>query len=202
MRINFLGAVVSLAVLLLTACSEPPKGESSGDSGPGKPVTGKNAFWPMYKSAYTWASDMVPIKIESKDAPGSKNEPGNAAMWTATFGSQRRHEAVVITYSIAAHPPDIVKGINVGHPFSWAGPTREALAFQTSDLSVDSDAAYKTALAQASAWVKKHPEKEASFALGNSSRFSGPVWYVLWGDSKTGYGVFINAKTGEVAKPK
>lgn len=203
MRLNFLRAVVSIAVLLLTACSEAPKeSSSSGSSVPSTPVTGKTAFWPMYKSAYTWASDMVPLKLESKDAPGSKSPPGSAGMWTGTFGSQRLREAVVITYSIAAHPPEILKGVNVGHPFPWAGPTREALAFQSSDLSVDSDAAYKTALTQANAWVQKHPDKEVSFALGNSARFSGPVWYVLWGDSKNGYAAFVEAKTGQMAKPK
>ena len=201
MHINFLRAVVSVALLLLIACSEPPKETSSGESVSSTPVTGKTAFWAMYTAAYKWSSDMVPIKLESKDAPGSKSEPGNAAMWTATFGSQRRHEAIVMTYAIAAHPPDISKGINKGHPFPWAGPTREALAFQTSDLSVDSDAAYKTALAQAQAWLKKHPDKDVSFALGNSDRFSKPVWYVLWGDSKNGYSVFVDAKTGQVAKP-
>jgi len=202
MRTIFLRAVVSIAILFLTACSEPPKESSSCSSTPGSPVTGKTAFWPRDTSAYKWSSDMVPIKLESKDAPGSKSEPGKAGTWTATFGSQGRREAVVITYAIAAQPPEIVKGVNVGHPFPWAGPTHEALAFQSSDLSVDSDAAYKTASTQASAWLKKHPDKEVSFALGNSSRFSGPVWYVQWGESKNGYGIFIDAKSGEVAKPK
>ena len=204
MRTIFLRAVVSIALLFLTACSEPPKESSSGSSTPSAPVTGKTAFWPMYTAAYKWSSGMVPIKLESKDPPGSKSEPGKAGTWTATFGSQGRREAVVLTYAITAQPPEIVKGVNVGHPFPWAGPTHEALAFQSSDLTVDSDAAYKTASTQpgASAWLKKHPDKEVSFALGNSARFGGPVWYVLWGDSKTGYGVFIDAKTGQVAKPK
>jgi hypothetical protein len=203
MRINFLRAVVSMAVLLLTACSEAPKTDSTsgGDSVPSTPVTGKTAFWPMYKSAYAWASDMMPLRVESKDAPGSKSEPGKAGTWKATFGSTRRREAIDITYSVAAHPPEIARGINVGHPFPWAGPTLDALAFQTSDFSVDSDAAYKTALGQAQAWLKKHPDKEVSFTLGHASRFSAPVWYVLWGDNKIGYSVYINAKTGEITKP-
>ena len=202
MRNILLRAVVTIAILFLTACSEAPKESSGGASGPSTPVTGKTAFWPMYTAAYKWASEMVPLKLESRDAPGSKSEPGKATTWAATFGSQRRREAIVITYATAAQPPDIVKGVNVGHPFPWAGPTHEALAFQSSDLGVDSDAAYKTASDKASAWLKKHPDKNVSFALGNSSRFSGPVWYVLWGDSKDGYGLFIDAKTGQVAKPR
>jgi len=201
---NCLKAVLSIAVLLLAACSEAPKEKEATTEKPfpSDPVTGKTAFWELYKSAHSWAADLVPLKLESKTAAGKTNEAGKAAIWVGTFGSPKRREAILITYAIAANPPDTLKGINVGHPFPWSGPTDQALAFQTSDLSVDSDAAYKTASDQASAWLKKHPDKtEATFALGHASRFPAPVWYVQWGDNKNGYGAFINAKTGEVAKP-
>lgn len=193
-------AVVSLTLLLLTACSEPPKTESNEKPFPSSPVTGKTAFWELYRSAHSWAADLLPLKQESRTAPGVKNEDGKAAIWTGTFGSTSRHQAIIITYAVAPNPPDISKGINVGHPFPWAGPTKDALAFQTSDLATDSDAAYKTALAKADAWAKKHPDKEASFSLGNAARFGTPVWYVLWGDPKTGFSVYVNAKTGEIVK--
>jgi len=196
--------LVSIALLFLTACSESPKTESTGSdtAGPSGPVTGKDAFWQMYKLAYSsWAKDLMPVKLESKEVAGVKNEAGKAGMWKATFGSTSKHEVVEITYSVVAQPPDITKGINFGHKVPWAGPTGDAMTFGTADLSVDSDAAYKTASAQADAWIKKHPDTQPSFALGKSNRFSTPVWWVLWGDSKTGYGVFINAKTGAVAKP-
>jgi hypothetical protein len=76
-----------------------------------------------------------------------------------------------------------------------------ALPFDTADFSVDSDVAYSTALAQANAWVSKNPGKEVSMTLGNASRFPAPVWYVLWGDNKkSGYAVFVNAKSGAVVK--
>lgn len=200
MHHNCLKAAVSVAVLLLTACSEPPKAETE-KAFPSSPVPAKTAFWEMYKSAHSWSADLVPLKLESKTAPGVKNEAGKAAIWSGTFGSPGKRQAIVISYAVAADPPDITKGVNVGHPFPWAGPTRDALAFQTSDLLVDSDAAYKTALTEAEPWLKKHPDKETSFALGNADRFKTPVWYVLWGDSKTGYSVFVSAKTGEVTKP-
>jgi hypothetical protein len=201
---NCLRVVVAIAVLLMTACSEPPKaGTASNEpSASSDPVPGKTAFWAMYKSAYAWSSDIVPLKLESKQVPGVKNADGKAGMWTATFGSYKKHEAVVITYAVVAHPPDIYKGINVGHPLTWGGPSSDVMPFQTSELATDSDAAYKTAQAQADSWLKKHPDKEASFLLGkNPTRFAAPVWYVLWGDTKNGYGVFVNATTGAVAKP-
>lgn len=200
-----LKAALTIAVLLITACSEPPKETPATNeaSGPATPIPGKKAFWEMYKSAYSWANDMVPLKLESKELPGIKNDGGNAGMWSATFGSFRKHQYLVITYAVAPNPPDIYKGNNVGHPVPWGGPARDAMPFQGSDLVVDSDAAYKTALAQADSWLKKHPDKPISFQLANNpTRFATPVWYVLWGDNKSGYSVFVNAKTGDVAKPR
>ena len=200
---NCLKAVLSIAVLLLAACSEAPKEKETSTEKPfpSEPVTGKTAFWELYKSAHSWAADQVPLKLESKTAPGKKNEEGKAAIWVGTFGSSRRKEAITITYAVAPNPPDTLKGINIGHAFPWGGPTPQALQFQTSDLATDSDAALKTASEQAGPWLKKHPEKEVSFTLGHAARFKAPVWYVLWGDSKNGYSVFVDAKTGEVAKP-
>lgn len=131
-----------------------------------------------------------------------KNDAGKAVMWTAAFASPSRHEARVFTYAVAAHAPDIYKGVTVGHSLPWGGPTRDVMPFQSSDFSIDSDAAYKTALPQASAWASKHPSQEVSFTLGNAARFSGPVWYVLWGDKKAGYGVFVSAQTGALVKEK
>jgi hypothetical protein len=101
---------------------------------------------------------------------------------------------------VAAQPPDISKGITVGNALTWNGPTRDAMPFETSDFSVDSDAAYRVALVQAAAWVKQHPDKPASLALGNTAQFTGPVWYVLWGDRKSGYAVYVSARTGQVVK--
>lgn len=201
MQCNCLKAVLSLAILL-AGCSEAPKTESNEKPFPSTPVTGKTAFWELYRAAHSWAADLVPLKLESNSAPGVKNEAGNAAIWVGTFGSSSRRQAIMITYAVAAKPPDITKGINVGHPFSWGGPNKDALSFQTGDLTIDSDAAYKTALAKAEPWLKKHPDTEASFSLGNAARFGTPVWYVLWGDSKTGYSIYVNAKNGDVMKPK
>ena len=202
-----LQAVAALfAVLLLAACSEQPKttqastNASADSTAVSAPVSGKAAFWEMYKTAHTWAADLAPLSLESKDVPGVKNEDGKAAMWTATFGSPSKRQALTIHYAVAAHGPDIPKGIVVGHAMPWGGPSSEALPFTSSDFATDSDAAYKTALSQAEPWLKKHPGKEATMALGNASRFPAPVWYVLWGDKKMGYAVYVNAKTGAVVK--
>ena len=203
---RFKAAAALACLFFLTSCSQTPQAspkaeaEAAKPAAAGGPVSGKTAFWEMYKSAHTWATDLVPLTLESKTLAGVKNESGKAAMWTATFGSLRKHEARTFTYAVAAQPPDIAKGVSVGRGLSWSGPTQSALPFDTSDFSVDSDGAYQTAQAQAAAWVKQHPGKEPSLAMGNASRFDGPVWLVHWGDQKSGYAVYINAKSGAVVK--
>lgn len=212
MRTNFPGiAVLLFSVLSTMACSEHPKpaqaSEASAEaspeaSAPSVAVPAKTAFWAVYKSAYAWSSDAVPLKLESKVLPGLKNDEGRAAMWVATFGSVRRRQAIEMSYAVAAQPPDIVKGVNVGHPVSWTGPTRDVMPFQGSDIVTDSDSAYKMAVGKAQPWLKSHPDKQVSFLLGyNATAFATPVWYVAWGDRKLGYRVFVNARNGEVAKP-
>ena len=205
MRI-YLKAAVVIAILVLTSCSSEPAKKSGSildkPAVPEGPISGKTAFWEMYNSAHSWAADVAPLSLASKEVPGAKNADGKAAMWSATFGSPSLHQFRTYSYAIAESKPDIVKGIMIGNVQPWGGPAKDALTFSTSDLAVDSDAAYQTALAQATSWVSKNPGKEVSLTLGNASRFTGPVWYVLWGDKKSGYSVFVDAKTGAIAKPK
>jgi hypothetical protein len=203
-------AVALVALWMVTACWQALP-VLAGDTKPAPPsaatpspdaVSAKTAFWEMYKLAHSWASDLVPLKVESKTVPGMRNGAGKAVKWTATFGSPSRHEARVFTYSAVTQAPDTRKGVTVGNPLPWPGPTRDALPFDTGDFAVDSDAVYNAAFAQASTWAKAHPDKEVTLSLGNASRFPAPVWYVLWGDSKSGYAVFVNAKSGAVINQK
>lgn len=197
-------AAVVVGLLVLTSCSsESPQTDKKADAAQpavGEPVSAKTAFWEMYKSAHTWAGDLTPLAVESREIPGIKNSGGKAAMWTATFGSPSKREARIFSYAVASHAPDIYKGITVGNPQPWSGPVPKALPFDTSDFTTDSDAAYQTALAQASAWAGKNSDQEVSFRLGNASRFPAPVWYVLWGNEKSGHAVYVNAKTGAIVK--
>jgi hypothetical protein len=192
-----------LLLLILTSCNEAPKASREEKAGGrAEPVTAKTAFWEMYKSSHSWAADRVPLAVASKTVTGVKNEAGKAGMWTATFASPGRHEARIYTYSVVSAAPDIYKGVTQSHPIRWGGATQDALPFETSQFAIDSDKAYDTAAAQAAAWMKKHPDKEVSFTLGNAARFSGPVWYVLWGEQKSGYSVLVNASTGAIIKQK
>ncbi len=210
MRKKYFKAVLLVAVLGLTACSsEPakaPEAKTDTDAakkapaGPPEPVLGKTAFYEMYTPAHTWAADLVPISLKSGEVAGVKNADGKAGVWTAVFGSPSQRLARTYTYSVAEELPTIAKGIKAESPEPWAGPTTSVMTFQTSDFTVDSDAAYKAAATKAGDWLKdpENASKPVSLSLGAAARFPAPVWYLLFGNTKSGFVAYVNATTGNI----
>jgi hypothetical protein len=206
MKLDLGRAIVCSAVLVLTACSSEPtatapkadaeKEAAKEPAGPPQPVSAKTAFWEVYKPARTWATDLQPIGLKSEDVEGVEADKGLAARWTIAFVSPSRHELRTYYYSVANKPPLIFKGVKADGPLPWAGPSADAMPFSNSDFAIDSDAAYKTAVEKADAWLKKHPGKTPQISLGNSSRYAAPLWYFLWGDKKDGFAAYVNATTG------
>ena len=200
-----LKAAAAIFAFIATACSEAPKTSETKTeakkeaSKPPEPVSGKTAFYEMYKPARAWASDFLPLSLASGEVPNMKNEAGKAAMWTAVFVSPSRREARTLSYSVVDQGTTIHKGITVGGAEPWSGPTAKSEPFQTTQFVIDSDVAYETASHKAAAWLKNHPGRSVSFYLGNASRFPAPVWYVLWGNNKSGYAAYVNATTGAIA---
>src|SRR5262245_47420785 len=122
-----LKTAVVIAILVLSSCGVPPsssekKAEATKSLAPQVPITGRNAFWEMYKPARAWAPDIVPLALESKTIPGIKNADGKAAMWSATFGSPKLHQFRTFSYSVAESKPDVVQGIMIGNAQPWSGP--------------------------------------------------------------------------------
>jgi hypothetical protein len=205
MKLDLLPAILIGAVLGLAACSGPapatPKADPEAETkkeptGQPQPVSAKTAFWEMYKPARAWAADLQPIGLKNNEIEGVAADKGLAAMWTAAFVSPSRHEVRTYYYSIVARPPLISKGVKADNALPWSGPTADAMSFQISDFATDSDAAFLTAAAHADAWLKKHPGKKAAMSLGNASRYSAPMWYLLWGDKKDGFAAYVNATLG------
>jgi len=195
-------AVSIAAILALAACSEAPQTTATPETQvqkeppkPTGPVDAQTAFYEMYKPARTWAPDLLPLTLGSGDAPGIKQEDGKFGKWTAVFVSPSRREARTFTYTVG-------QGVAAGEEESWSGATPNSRPFQLIEFTVNSDAAYQTALKQAQSWVKSHPGKEPAFSLFNASRYPAPVWYILWGTKSNGYGVIVNAMTGAVVKGK
>ncbi len=203
-------SVVALAGLLLAGCNQstqPPVTDVSAAAKPAGPpqlATAKTAFAAIYPSARNWTADVVMLKLVAKEIPGFKNEAGKAAMWEATFASPSRHQYRVDTYAITTILPQIHKGATAGLPMPWGGFTRDTMPIDPSSFNVDSDAAYTTAAADATAWLKKNPAKKlADPALGNVFKVHAVVWYFMWGDQKSGYyNAFVDADTGKVLKVK
>ncbi len=202
--------VTAVAALLLASCSQSTKPIASNQSeaatkseGPPQVVPAKTAFGQMFAAAHSWAPDVVVLKVTAKEVPGFKNEAGKAAMWEATFASPNQHAYRVYTYSIAAVPPNIRKGVAAGLKRPWAGFTRDAMPMDLSSFNIDSDAAYTTAAGDAADWLKKNPAKQlTAFEVGSTYKLQEPVWFLMWGDKKAGYAAFVDANSGKVLKHK
>jgi uncharacterized protein YceK len=203
--------VSAMAAVLLSGCSStsnsttPNPQPSAATQAAAAPeiVSGKTAFWEMYKTAHAWASDAQPIRLTMKDLAGYKNEGGKAGLWEAVFGSASLRSYRTFTYAIAAAPPNVYKGVDAGIALPWAGPTRDAMVIDTSMFNTDSDEAYKTASADAAEILKKQPNLQVTeFEAGDTYKFPTPVWYILWGTKKAGYAAIVDASSGKVLKGK
>jgi hypothetical protein len=197
---------------MMAGCSQSNAPAGSGQSAatattPAAPpalVTGKTAFWPIYKAALAWSSDAQIMRLSQKEVPGFKNQAGKAAMWECAVGSPSLHQFRLYTYSIADELPEIHKGTTAGPPRSWSGPTRDAMPIDVSFFNTDSDAAYQVSATDAAAWLAKNPDKPlTSLELGNTAALNAPVWYIAWGNKKSGgYVGLVNAVSGIPYKGK
>lgn len=206
-RILFV-ATAAAAIVLAPACQQATKPAAKTDVAASKspavppgPVTAQRAYYEMYKPARAWASDLLALSLVSGDLTGIVNEGGKAGVWTAVFVSPSRMEARKFTYYAGdSAEDDIHQGVSISNALPWGGATPTSKPFSNSEFVVDSDVVYKAAEAKAAAWLKKHPNEKPTFQLGNASRFSAPVWYVMWGTKKNGYAALINSVTGESLK--
>jgi hypothetical protein len=203
-----IAATSIVAALVVTACSKAPDKVEAKEPiikeavRPPEPVAARSAFFEMYKPARAWASDLFPLSLTSGEIPGIKNEHGKAAQWTAVFVSPGRREARTLVYSVADHGTSIHKGVFIGGAEPWSGPTPKSKPFQVTEFITNSDQAYEVAMTKAELWVKKHPDKKLTLFLANASKHPGPLWYLLWGDTKSGYMAHVNATTGTLVSIK
>ena len=201
------GAISVAAAIVMSACSKGPQttakaGAEVKKEQPKAPeaVTARQVYFEMHKSARAWATDLLALTLKSGEVPNVKNEGGRAGLWTAVFVSPSRHEARTFSYAVADNGADLRMGINVSDKQTWNGATPASKAFVNAEFSVDSDDAYKAASQKAAGWLKTHRTAKVAFTLGNSSRFPGPVWYIMWGTSKDGYVAYVDATTGAVVR--
>ena len=201
---------VPAALVFLASCSSSPEVSATKTAteeaaakpaGPPEPVPAMTAFWEMYKPAYEWQKDMLPLGLSADNVQGYKNHDGLSYLWTAVFVSPSRNEARTYYYSVVDSPV-APKGVTARAVQTWEGATRDSMPFQSSAIATNSDAAWKTASEKAEGWLKKHPDKEATITLADAERFGAPVWFIMWGNKKDGYAAFVNATTGALVSGK
>ncbi len=187
----FAGAV------LLAGCSEPAP--TAGQKKQAEPVTGETALYRMYRVARSWAPDAQVLHLNSiilSEVP--KGPPGTAPAWQAVFVSPATSLARSYTYSIVEAQGNLHEGVFPGQPESW-NPQGLNTPFLIAAVKTDTDAAYKTALANGGAeYDKKNPGKPISFVLEKVEKFPDPVWRAIWGESAatSGFSVYVDATTG------
>lgn len=204
-------STLTFAVVLSVGCSRSTPSAAAGPAAtPAAAATtapqivaAKDPFWAMYKSAHDWAPDVVAVRLAQRDLQGYKNEAGKAGLWEAVFASPSMHQLRVYTYAVADVPPSVFKGVTAGLPMAWGGETRDAMSLDLTSFNVDSDAAFQTASAEAAGWLKSNPGKElTALELGQTYKFSGPVWYAQWGRKTAGYSALVDATSGKVLNHK
>jgi hypothetical protein len=202
---TLVSAATIAGLLLLAGCSDSTPVPEAKTETPKKPtvptgpITALTAYYELYKIARQIAPDLQTASITANEVDGVKSEDGKYAQWTVVFVSASKRQATTFIYTTVEHA-GLLKGANNSGSQPWGGATQDATPFSTSDFSVDSDAAYKTAADKAGDWLSKNKEKPVTtFALGQSARLPAPMWYIMWGDKKSGgFAVYINASTGAV----
>ena len=195
--------LLALPLILLSACSDAPvkTAEKKKEAEKLDPATGQSALYKMYQMGRSWAPDALVLKMNSIPLSEAPDVPrGTAAAWQATFTSAARSQARSYTYSIVESSGNLHKGPFAGLEEGWSGPRGSNTPFLMAAVKIDTDAAYKTALANGGEeYDKKNPGKIISFLLEKVQKHPDPVWRVIWGESAStsNFSVYVDASTGD-----
>lgn len=197
-------AAALAGILILAGCSDTPAPVAKTEA-PKKPavpegaIPALTAYYDTYKIARQLSPDLQVASITGNEVDGVKSDKGKYAQWTIVFVSAATKQAYTFVYTTVEHA-GLLKGINNQGSQAWGGPRQDAIPFGNGDFSIDSDAAYTAAAEKAAAYLAKNPEKPVTaFALGQAESLPAPMWYIMWGDKKSGgYAAYVNAATGNV----
>jgi hypothetical protein len=197
------GAALIASLVILAGCGEAPKPvetkkEVKKPAVPEGPIPALTAYYDVYKVARTLAPDLQTASITGKEIEGQKSVDGKYFQWSIVFVSASKQSAYTFLYS-TVEQANILKGLNNQGTQRWAGASQSATPFANSDISIDSEAAYKAAAEKAGDWLKKNADKPiTTFALGNSTNFPAPMWFIQWGTKSGGFAAYVNASTGKI----
>lgn len=181
---------------LLAGCSSQPAAEKKTERPP-EPLTGQTALYRIYQVARSaWARDVMVEKMSSMRVNGVPDPaPGKANAWEAVFFSASLGSSRSYTDSIIEQLPDL-------HMDVFGGPQQSpnGTPFLIAAVKIDSDAAYRTAVAKLDkADQPQTAGKPVLILLEMDRRYADPVWRILWGESAgtAAVSVFVDANTGE-----
>ncbi len=189
--------------LMLAGCAETPTKTAEKKKEPEKlePATGQSAIYKMYQMARSWAPDAQVLKLNSMLLNEVPDPPkGTAAAWQATFVSATKSQAKSFTWSSIEGEGNLHKGVFGLNDEGWSGPRGTNTPFLMLAVKIDTDAAYKSALANGGAeYDKKSPGKPITFLLEKVAKHPNPVWRVIWGESvsQSNFSVYVDASTGD-----
>ncbi len=190
--------LVSCVLLLLAGCSQPPAPVKKAEEKP-VPVTGESALFKMFQVAHTWDPRPEILKLTSSRIADAPEERGKAYAWECTFVSRTLNRSRTFTYSVIELLPNLHKGVfGVGEDaYSFSNKTSTPFAIEA--VKIDTDQAYQTALTKAEDYDRKNPNKPIIFILEMTSRYPGPTWRVIWGESAStsNFSVFVDANSGK-----
>jgi len=197
MRILFAAA----AAIFLTGCSDEPPSVKKTAEPPPAPISGRQAFQYVYGSSRIWATDSLPLTLRSLNVAEVKPGAGKAGAWEVVFVSESTGRARTYTWS-AVEAEGLHKGVFPGQQESWrAGGANQP--FSPALLKIDTPDALEAATKAASDYVNKpgkRPPVNYMLEYAAGTRFSNPVWRVLWGGSISSaeYSATVDAATGKV----
>lgn len=193
------GALAMGALAMIPAgCSEQPTAAVKEEKV--EPVTGQTALFRIYQVARSWAPDAQVVSMKSIHLTDVPTVRGAAGAWEVLLYSPDKISQRTYTYSVIESEGNLHQGVYPGGEESASGASPKT--FLIGAAKVDSDAAYKTALAHAAEYNKKNPSETISFELGRTDVSQNPVWRVIWGESAgtSGESVLVDATSGDYLK--
>jgi hypothetical protein len=201
-------AIILASIYLLTGCESTPNSGEGGQpastaatpaqSKPPALYTGLQAFSCVHGLAQKWASDVIPVRLESQVNSEANGQDGKATVWKAGFISPSRGKIKYFfcSGSRLKDAPPYGPSADTEEPY---GPDVPALGFQPLFLKTDSDSAYTVANAHGGAnLIKKNPTQVVTYFVLWNPKQRALYWYVMYGkdkESAAGTGI-VNALTG------
>jgi hypothetical protein len=195
------GVLLTATVLFLSGCSDAPKSQTAKKEEPKKepePITGKSAFFKVYVTARSWATDAQCLSVVNIPIAEVKPQPGKYGAWRVTVISPSKLKKRSYTWSAVEAEGNLHEGVFPGPEENYT-PNSTIRPFLIAALKTDTDTALKVAAEKSTEYMKRNPDMRINYLLELGDKHPNPAWRVIWGDSvgTSGHSVFVDAVTGE-----